>query len=141
MVSPVSAPLPAVRRGHHTGLVALSLAVTGWAVYINSLTNPFVYDDYRLIVENAALQHPGDLWGVVWHDITRPVANLSYAFDVAVWGFRPLGFHITNVLLHAINILLVFLLGRAVDADTRDEAGTAASGRPCTVAINAAARF
>jgi tetratricopeptide (TPR) repeat protein len=133
--------VPAERRGLHTLLAALSLAVIGWAVYINSLTNPFVYDDYRLIIENAALEHPGNLWGVVWHDITRPVANLSYALDVAVWGFRPLGFHITSVLLHAINILLVFLLGRAVDADTRADAGTATSGRPCTLAITAAALF
>src|SRR4051812_39163751 len=78
-------------------LAPLSLALLGWAVYINSLTNPFVYDDYRLIVENGALRRPIDLWGVIWHDVMRPVVNLSYALDAAVWGIRPLGFHVTNV--------------------------------------------
>jgi hypothetical protein len=119
MVRPDSASVPADRRGLHTVLLALSLGLTGWAVYINSLTNPFVYDDYRLVVENAALAHPGDLWGVVWHDITRPVVNLSYALDAALWGIRPLGFHLTNVLLHAINVVLVFVVATAMDVDVR----------------------
>ena len=100
-------------------LIPLSLAVVGWAVYINSLTNPFVYDDFRLIVENTTLATPGNVQGVVWHDITRPVVNLSYALDAAIWGLRPLGFHITNVLLHALNVLLVFVCANALAQDDR----------------------
>src|SRR6187549_1352414 len=100
-------------------IIPLSLAVVGWAVYINSLTNPFVYDDFRLIVENTTLATPGNVQGVVWHDITRPVVNLSYALDAAIWGLRPLGFHITNVLLHALNVLLVFFCARALSQDDR----------------------
>lgn len=100
-------------------LIPLTLAVVGWVVYINSLTNPFVYDDFRLIVENATLATPGNLPGVVWHDITRPVVNLSYALDAAIWGLRPLGFHITNVLLHSLNVLLVFACANALVRDDR----------------------
>jgi hypothetical protein len=100
-------------------LIPLSLAVVGWAVYINSLTNPFVYDDFRLIVENTTLATPGNLQGVVWHDITRPVVNLSYALDAAIWGLRPLGFHLTNVLLHSLNVLLVFACANALVRDDR----------------------
>jgi Tfp pilus assembly protein PilF len=99
--------------------IPLSLAVVAWAVYINSLTNPFVYDDFRLIVENTTLATPGNLQGVVWHDITRPVVNLSYAVDAAIWGLRPLGFHITNVLLHAVNVMLVFAAALALARDDR----------------------
>ena len=144
-----SAPANGENRGRHRALLALSLAVAGWAVYINSLTNPFVYDDYRLIVENGALAHPTDLWGVLWHDITRPVVNLSYALDAAIWGLRPLGYHVTNVLLHAINVLLVFAFARAMDADARtprvdtNSSGAAplASAGPCALAILTAALF
>ena len=102
-----------------SAFIPLSLAVVGWAVYINSLTNPFVYDDFRLIVENTTLATPGNVQGVVWHDITRPVVNLSYALDAAIWGLRPLGFHITNVLLHALNVLLVFACASALAQDDR----------------------
>jgi len=144
-----SAPANGENRSRHRALLALSLAVAGWAVYINSLTNPFVYDDYRLIVENGALAHPTDLWGVLWHDITRPVVNLSYALDAAIWGLRPLGYHVTNVLLHAINVLLVFAFARAMDADARtprvdtNSSGAAplASAGPCALAILTAALF
>lgn len=102
-----------------TAFIPLSLAVVGWAVYINSLTNPFVYDDFRLIVENRTLVAPTSLLGIVWHDITRPVVNLSYALDAAIWGLRPLGFHVTNVLLHAVNVALVFLCAMALARDDR----------------------
>ena len=86
-------------RSSRLALAALAIAVLAWAVYINSLTNPFVYDDYRLIVENTALTQPGNLRLVIWRDVTRPLVNLSYAADVAIWGLRPLGFHVTNLLL------------------------------------------
>jgi hypothetical protein len=100
-------------------LIALTIATLGAAVYVNSLTNPFVYDDFRLIVENRALATPGDLTAVVWHDITRPLVNLSYAFDAAIWGIRPLGFHITNVLLHALNVALLFAVAWGLALDSR----------------------
>ena len=110
---------------HSSRFIPLSLAVVGWAVYINSLTNPFVYDDFRLIVENSTLAAPTNVQAIVWHDITRPVVNLSYALDAAIWGLRPLGFHLTNVLLHAVNVVLVFLFALALARDDRARRRTA----------------
>jgi tetratricopeptide (TPR) repeat protein len=148
MVRPVSAPVPAARDRRDITLIGLSLAVVGWAVYINSLTNPFVYDDYRLIVENAALTDPRNLQAVVWHDVSRPVVNLTYALDAALWGLRPLGFHLTNVLLHAFNVLLVFVVARGLDADSRAHRSRGVDGDPtqtparrCTGAIVGAGLF
>lgn len=42
----------------------------------------------------------------------RPLGFLSFASDAALWSFRPGGFHLTNVLLHAVNGMLVFALAR-----------------------------
>jgi tetratricopeptide (TPR) repeat protein len=56
--------------------------------------------------------------------------NLSYALDAGIWGLRPLGFHITNSLLHALNVLLVFLIGRAVVSDTRGGSNEDAKASP-----------
>ncbi len=44
----------------------------------------------------------------------RPLGFLSFAADGALWSFSPTGFHVTNVLLHAVNGLLVFALARRV---------------------------
>jgi protein O-mannosyl-transferase len=82
--------------------------------YLNALHNPYVYDDYHTVVGNASLLHPADIRAVILHDVTRPVINLSYAIDHAVWGPTPFGYHVTNVLLHMFDVALLFVLGRRI---------------------------
>ncbi len=43
----------------------------------------------------------------------RPLTNLSYAFDHAIWGEQARGYHLANVALYAIVVLLVYGLARA----------------------------
>jgi Tfp pilus assembly protein PilF len=43
-------------------------------------------------------------------DLYRPLTVLSYALNYAAGGFDPLGYHLVNIVLHALNSLLVFLL-------------------------------
>src|SRR5437763_3986226 len=78
------------------------------AVYLNALHNPFVYDDHRMIVENMSIHSLQNIKAIVMHDVSRPLVNLSYAVDYANWGGAPLGFHLTTVLLHMLNVLLLF---------------------------------
>ena len=90
-------------------------------VYANALDNPFVYDDRRLIVENRSIRPPLDLQAIVLREVTRPAVNISYAIDRTLWGPSPAGFHVTNVLLHMLNVALLFELvrrgtGRVVSA-------------------------
>ena len=99
------------------GLAVVLAGVT----YANTLRNPFIYDDYRVIVENRAMAHPADLRALIGHDITRPVVVLSYALDRAVWGRGPFGFHVTNVLLHMINAALFGLLAWHAAGDRRQQ--------------------
>lgn len=40
----------------------------------------------------------------------RPLTTLSFAFDHAIWGLRPFGFHLTNTILHSVSGILLFLL-------------------------------
>jgi protein O-mannosyl-transferase len=86
-------------------------------VYLNALHNPFVYDDHHTVVDNTSIQRLWNLRGIVLHDVTRPIVNLSYAIDRRVWGPAPFGFHTTNLLLHALNVLLLFLFARATYRD------------------------
>lgn len=81
-------------------------------VYGNALHNPFVYDDYRVIVSNTSIVEPLTLGGLIGHGVTRPLVNISYAVDRALWGPTPFGFHVTNVALHVVNVALLYAVAR-----------------------------
>jgi hypothetical protein len=92
-------------------------ALLGGVVYLNALQNPFVYDDYHTVVENRSIARVTDVRAIVLGAVTRPIVNLSYAIDRATWGPTPLGFHVTNVLLHILNVVLLFHLARRFGKD------------------------
>jgi len=95
-------------------LVAL-LAV---AVFANTFPHQFLnYDDLWQVTENPYVRSLSlaNLWHVLTrsvHHLWLPTKTLSYALDYAVWGLDPRGFHVTNVLLHIVGSVLVFLLAR-----------------------------
>jgi cytochrome c-type biogenesis protein CcmH/NrfG len=130
-----------VPRGAKLGLSAAVLLAG--LVYVNGLSNPFVYDDHRLIVENRSLLDLKDLQAIVQHEVARPVLNLSYAVDRALWGPAPLGFHVTNVLLHVLNVGLLFVLAWRIVNDRRARGSSVAvkEPRPEVVAFAAAVLF
>jgi protein O-mannosyl-transferase len=92
-------------------------------LYASSLDNPFVYDDFRLIVENPAIQNLSSVLSVLARDVTRPVVSLSYVADTALWGTGPFGYHLTNVLLHALNVVLAYWVGFVAADDWRRSGG------------------
>ena len=91
-------------------LPCATAVILAGAVYANALRNPFVYDDYHTIVVNASIHDVTNLRAIVLHDVTRPLVNFSYAVDRAIWGPGPFGFHVDSVLLHMLNVLLLFRL-------------------------------
>jgi protein O-mannosyl-transferase len=132
---------PATGRRSLIPLPAACAAVLAVLVYLNALHNPFVYDDFRLIVENPSLDLR-DLPAVLVRDITRPLVNVSYAIDTMIWGRTPLGYHVTNVLLHAINVVLVFWVAfLAIEDRTRRRAVAAATASPTVIGFATAALF
>ena len=92
-------------------------------LYASSLDNPFVYDDFRLIVENPAIQNLSGVLTVLARDMTRPVVSLSYVADTAIWGTGPFGYHLTNVLLHALNLVLAYWVAFCAADDWRRRGG------------------
>ena len=78
----------------------------------------FVFDDRVQILTDGYVHHLGNFWQllslhVLGQDVmdrTRPVQLLSLMLDSALWGLRPAGYHLTNILLHAGSTLLLFLL-------------------------------
>ena len=87
-------------------------------VYVNSLGNGFTFDDHAIVEDNpsvlaldAAHVFSSPYWPNREHaGLYRPLTTLSLALNYAVHGFRPLGYHAVNVVLHVANSVLVFLL-------------------------------
>ena len=102
------------------GLILAAMAI---GVYLNALDNPFVYDDFFTVTGNPSIASAADpRWTLVYMPF-RPVINFSYAADHALWGYRPFGYHVTNVLLHAAVSLLLFAFLRRLLGGARRAAG------------------
>ena len=94
--------------------------------FATGLSHEFVYDDHGSIVENPFLDEPGSLQQTLTFqtltdssipDGRRPLVILSYLLDRAVWGLQPFGYHLTNLVLHLLVIVLLFLLARCVQPE------------------------
>jgi cytochrome c-type biogenesis protein CcmH/NrfG len=108
---------PRRRPGFGWLLPALAAALA-CAAYINALDNPFVYDDHDTIIGNASLVDPTNVRFVLVYSPFRPIVNASYALDHWIWGYRPFGYHVTNVALHAAAVLLLYAWLRRILVDT-----------------------
>jgi hypothetical protein len=98
-------------------VAALALGVLAFVVYLPAIRLEFAADDF-LILDNLqkleGLRHAAAYFEVNFYAYYRPLVFLSYALDWSLWGVDPAGFHLTSVLLHAINTMLVFALARRV---------------------------
>jgi protein O-mannosyl-transferase len=97
--------------------ISLLLLVVVLGVFLSCLRNGFIsFDDGTYVTANSQVQS-GLTWKTVawafrssdasnWH----PLTWLSHALDCQVFGLKPWGHHLTNVALHALNTLLLFLI-------------------------------
>jgi tetratricopeptide (TPR) repeat protein len=97
--------------------ICLLLAVATFALYSPAIWHPFIfnYDDDNYVTNNSHVQ-AGLVWDTVawamtstdtnWH----PLTWLSHALDCELYGLNPHGHHLTNVLFHVLNVVLLFLL-------------------------------
>lgn len=106
-------------RGRWPYLILIGLVLM---VYANGLGNSFSSsDDYSEILENTNLSSlhglatyfhrsviPGPSYPAVDETSYRPLVWVRRAIERALWGRHPFGYHVTNVLLHALNACLVY---------------------------------
>jgi protein O-mannosyl-transferase len=89
---------------------ALLLGIAAIAAYVASLGAAFQFDDYNVIVQNPAVQG----WGALADELARglrPVLKLSYTLSWTLGGGEPLAFHAFNVVVHAVNAVLLYFIG------------------------------
>lgn len=96
--------------------VYLLLIVVTSITYFGTFQNEFSsYDDPTMIVNNIDIRDLSP--NSVGNFFTRsyllhyhPLTTLSFAIDYAIYGLKAWGFHLTNLILHIINVLLLFHL-------------------------------
>lgn len=99
-------------------LLPLLAAALACAAYLNALDNPFVYDDHDTVLGNRSLEDLSNLRFILIYTPFRPLVNASYALDRWLWSYQPLGYHLTNVALHALVVVLLYAWIRRVLSDT-----------------------
>ena len=100
---------------HMIWMVAIVVFLLILIVYTPALKNDFVWDDGEYVYKNfsiRSLNSQSFYWMLTsfhaanWH----PLTWLSLAIDYAFWGIDPFGYHLTNIIMHGLNTLLVFFL-------------------------------
>jgi hypothetical protein len=102
-------------RSSVLGLAALAAALA-FLAHFPALHGGFVYDDQLTVVENPSLRSPGHFLALLLYARFRPVVNVSYALNYAIGGLAPFGYHLVNLLLHALNAALLFFVARPLFA-------------------------
>ena len=105
-----------MKNYHFKYYLAASVSLITLFVYLASLRNEFVdWDDNSYVFDNPHIRSFDlaflkwaffDFYSANWH----PLTWISHALDYAVWGLNPLGHHLTNNVLHAVNTFVVVLL-------------------------------
>lgn len=118
-----------------TTFVVIALVVLVWVAFGNSLGNEFVnYDDGDYVYENPIVSQGLTLSGIGgafthfhaanWH----PLTTISHMVDCQIYGLQPWGHHLTNVLLHALAAILLFLaLRRLTEKSLNSQLSTLSS--------------
>jgi Flp pilus assembly protein TadD len=84
--------------------------------YLPALGGDFVWDDYEYLATNKAVQASDGLLRI-WTDPSAtpqyyPLVFSSFWLEYRLWGLHTSGYHWTNILLHGLNAVLVWLVLR-----------------------------
>lgn len=94
--------------------------------YGSSIANAFILDDILIVAANEQIRTIAPLhflsesyWGDLTHEgIYRPLTIFSFSLEYPLWQTWAPGFRLTNLLLHALNGWLVFLIAESLLGST-----------------------
>jgi len=101
-----------------TRLAPLILFAVGGLVYANSLSIPFIYDDFGAIVENADIR---TLWPPRWAlpssapnapTNSRPIVAFTLALNYTIGGSSVTGYRLLNIAVHILCACALFAVAR-----------------------------
>jgi len=92
-------------------LAAVLLALP-LVAYLPAIRGDFVWDDGDYVTDNLALRSLGGLFKI-WFEMGAtiqyyPLTFTSFWIEYQLWGLRPLGYHLVNVILHGLTAVLLW---------------------------------
>lgn len=97
--------------------ICIFLAAIVWLVFGQTIHYQFInLDDGAYVFKNPQVSRGLTSEGIIWAFTQSHAANwhpltwLSHMLDCQLYGLRPGGHHLTNVLIHAANAILLFLV-------------------------------
>jgi tetratricopeptide (TPR) repeat protein len=102
-----------VRKIRRFWLSALALFLLTVIVYIPSMSNGFIWDDPAYVVNNQTLNSADGLWRI-WTELRAtpqyyPMVHTTFWIEAHLWGTNSApGFHVDNILLHALAVILLW---------------------------------
>src|SRR5712691_3498661 len=99
-------------------LVPLLIALITFAAFLPALQNQLVWDDEQNLLGNPHYRGLGWIQ-LRWMWTTHmghyiPLTWMTLGLDYLLWGMNPLGYHLTNLLLHAANAVVFFFVVRRI---------------------------
>lgn len=101
----------------HIILIYLALILANFIAFEPARHNDFInFDDNVYVTDNSSIKNGITRDSVLWAFTTQhaglwiPLTWLSLMLDHEIFGLNPLGFHLTNLLFHMANTLLLFVV-------------------------------
>ena len=98
-------------------LVSVFLIAITWFVFGQTVRYDFVnYDDNTYVYANPLITSGLTVSGAIYAFIGKhsgnwhPLTTLSHMLDCQLWGLHASGHHLTNIVLHTIAVVLLFLV-------------------------------
>ena len=98
-------------------IICLFLVAASLVVYLQLINCDFVnYDDNSYVTENPYIKAGLTLESFIWAFTTghasnwHPLTWLSHMLDCELYGLNPMGHHWTNLQIHIVNTVLLFIL-------------------------------
>src|SRR6266403_1541836 len=107
---------PKVNRWWFSIGICIALAGLTWLVFSQTLWHDFInYDDPHYVYENTKITGGLSISGIAWafshiHSLNwHPLTTISHMLDCQLYGLKAGWHHFTNVLLHTLTAMLLFL--------------------------------
>ncbi len=95
----------------------IALAALSWLIFGQTFWHDFInYDDPRYVYENTKITGGLRISGIAWafthiHSMNwHPLTTISHMLDCQLYGLKAGWHHFTNVLLHSVAVVLLFLV-------------------------------
>jgi hypothetical protein len=101
-------------------LPGIALFLLAFGTYVPSMTNGFIWDDPQYVIDNPTLKSADGLWSI-WTDTQAtpqyyPLVHTTFWVEARLWGTQKApGFHVDNILLHALAAVLLWRALASID--------------------------